>query len=144
MRRIMGGSIPFLLAPLVLVTCAPRTCPMNAAPQAAHPGADGARCDHDDPSCRPIPFANACYDPAATRTALQPRTDDSRAKRFDLGPCDHDGECAASCCGCTRYRPASDDAGRVSFRDACLCVLPADDDKRLKDAFCGCVEGQCR
>jgi hypothetical protein len=136
--------LPALVAAIAVVTCTPRTCPRRSEASVGQPIQDDARCDGTDPACGPVAFANACYDSSRRRILVYPGAAARRAKHVQVGPCDYDGQCTTSCCGCIRYQSASKDAGASRFEDSCLCGLSIEAERALKDAFCGCVAGSCQ
>ena len=95
-------------------------------------GAEGPRCEADDPSCvsepvcadEPIePCCNApAYDPGAARTPIAPE--------LSAGSCSHDGDCLVNGVRCADYM--SPQLPAVS-----QCT------DEISQAFCGCVANSC-
>lgn len=95
-------------------------------------GAEGPRCEVDDPQCLPVPVCDgvpksACcdappFDPGAARLPVAPE--------LSAGFCDGDGECLVHGVSCQDYM-----SPQGPVLESCT--------EAISNAFCGCVSGSC-
>lgn len=138
-RRMLKRLIAVATISLTALGCGGGRCSEPDATEAhvarvAHPG--GPRCTPSDDRCEPIAY-EACFQsrlfPSAPRYARNPERAQPLPVARPENACVHDGECVTTGCGngCGRW-----DVDHGS--GTCLYYTT------LSQAFCGCVENQCR
>lgn len=95
-------------------------------------GGHEARCDASDPTCAPLPYDKAEYEPGVAREIIR-QSHEPPIERMPTrdSPCEHDGDCGPVCHDCqSRVEPIGD-------------VCSQEYRGQLEHALCGCIGGHC-